>query len=406
MIKVVRVFKEAFSGLPFGIWMLAAVTFVNRAGTMVLPFLALYITRDLGHDISFAGLAMGIYGVGALLGTWCGGKLTDRFGAFHVMVGSLLAAALMLIAFEHMRSVPTLLPGLFILGAVSEALRPAAGVMITESCPPQSRMRAFSLLRLAINLGVAFGPGIGGMMALKDYRWLFRIDGLTCAVAFVLMLFASKALRTLPTHHDDDQPTPAQNARQSTSPWHDPPFLIFLGLVVLVGALFFQIWSTYSVYLKESYGLTEFHYGLLMSGNGVLIICFEMVLTHLFQNRHPLRVVTIGVCFFTTALFIMPFGAGLAFATFSVLMWTFGEMLMSPYLSGFVANRAPKASRGDYMGLFNMAFSAAFITAPACGTYVYERFGGDTLWYGVGVLGLIGCVGFELLRRYLVLKEA
>ena len=36
---------RGLQGLPVEIWVLAAVTLVNRAGTMVLPFLALYITR-------------------------------------------------------------------------------------------------------------------------------------------------------------------------------------------------------------------------------------------------------------------------------------------------------------------------------------------------------------------------
>ena len=35
-------------GLPASVWVVFATTLVNRAGTMVLPFMVLYVTRELG----------------------------------------------------------------------------------------------------------------------------------------------------------------------------------------------------------------------------------------------------------------------------------------------------------------------------------------------------------------------
>ncbi|MBL8114393.1 MAG: MFS transporter, partial [Acidobacteria bacterium] len=44
------------------VWVLFAATLVNRMGTMVLPFLALYVTRDLGLSEDRAGLTLLVYG--------------------------------------------------------------------------------------------------------------------------------------------------------------------------------------------------------------------------------------------------------------------------------------------------------------------------------------------------------
>lgn len=78
-----------------------------------------------------------------------------------------------------------------------------------------------------------------------------------------------------------------------------------------------------------------------------------------------------------------------------------GEMLSMPILSGVVANRAEEGSRGRYMGLYMLAFSAAFVSAPLAGTWVYERWGYKVLWFGCGALGPLLWVGFHTLSAFM-----
>ena len=42
-------------GLPASVWIVFATTLVNRAGTMVLPFMVLYVTRELSVRAALAG---------------------------------------------------------------------------------------------------------------------------------------------------------------------------------------------------------------------------------------------------------------------------------------------------------------------------------------------------------------
>ena len=46
--------------LPRTIWILFGGTFVNRFGTFVMPFLAIYLTRQ-GYSITEAGIAVSAY---------------------------------------------------------------------------------------------------------------------------------------------------------------------------------------------------------------------------------------------------------------------------------------------------------------------------------------------------------
>ena len=75
---------SGLAGLPRGIWILFAVTLINRMGTMVLPFLVLYLTREIGFSAGRAGLVLTVYGAGALCAAPLAGRLCDRLGATRV----------------------------------------------------------------------------------------------------------------------------------------------------------------------------------------------------------------------------------------------------------------------------------------------------------------------------------
>jgi predicted MFS family arabinose efflux permease len=46
----IRKYIDNFRGFSREIWILTLITFINRAGTMVLPFLSKYLKEDLGFS--------------------------------------------------------------------------------------------------------------------------------------------------------------------------------------------------------------------------------------------------------------------------------------------------------------------------------------------------------------------
>ncbi len=388
---------KAYGGLPASAWLLALVTLINRSGTMVLPFVALYVTRDLGYQATFAGLVLGAYGLGALSGTLLGGWLTDRHGGLAVMPWSFAGAGLIFLMLPVLQTRPLLMAGFFVLGMVSEAYRPAASTAMADCCPPEKRRRAYALDRQAINVGMAVAPSLGGFLVTRDYAWLFRVDGATCLVAGLLVFLLP--LRKAKAHAGGAE---TRNLpRTGSSPWRDQAFLAFLLLVLLSAIGFQQIFSTYTLFLKEAYLLPESRIGLLLGLNGLLIICFEMLLIHGVERFSPLRVIGVGSIFFGLGLVILPAGSGLSLAAFSVLLWTIGEMLMASTMTGFVANRAGEGRRGAYMGLFNMSFSLSVIVGPMVGTWFYQYLGPSFLWFFFAGLSVLVAVSYEGMHRIL-----
>lgn len=157
----------------------------------------------------------------------------------------------------------------------------------------------------------------------------------------------------------------------------------------------FQLASTFTLALRDLYGFSEARIGLTMAVNTIVIVLFEMVLVHSLSRQDPLKVSGVGAFFFCAGLGLLPFGSGTAFVIFTVLVWTVGEMLVFPIVSSAVADRAPKESRGSYMGMLNLSFAAAFVAGPLLGTWVYANLGPQTLWYACGALGFLLWAGFH-----------
>lgn len=395
MRELLRHYKAAYSGLPKAAWMLAFVVFINRSGSIVLVFMTLYLTKELGYSIAAAGQMISVYGIGSLVGAYLGGWLSDMMGAKKVQLLSLVLSSIGFVVLGYAKS-PILIGFLlFIVAMVNESFRPANASAVSQASPPHLRVRAFALNRLAVNLGVTFGPAVGGFLALLDYNLIFWVNGITCSIAAI-------ALWTFFRHRQFESPSFSLDSETPVrSPWKDGAYLLFLLLMLSCGLMFVQLFNTWPLYMKNGYGLLENKIGLLLALNALLVVLIEMPLIHRIQGNNPMKTVAVGAFLLFLGFAILPFGKGMLYGVFTVIIWSLGEMLIFPLAVGFVANRASDKNRGKYMGLYVVSFSVAFIIGPALGTGIYDAWGAKTLWFSAGLLGIVVCLGFLLLGRRL-----
>ena len=176
-----------FRGFSREIWILAIITFINRAGTMVLPFLSKYLKEDLHFTYGEVGWIMVCFGFGSILGSWLGGKLSDKIGFYRIMIISLLVSGLLFFVIQFITSFIGLCISMFLIMTVADMYRPAMFVSLGAYAKPEIRTRALTLVRLAINLGFAAGPALGGLIIMNiGYRGLFWADGATCIIAILI----------------------------------------------------------------------------------------------------------------------------------------------------------------------------------------------------------------------------
>src|SRR5687768_1054041 len=289
MFSPAQTYRNAYSGLSRSTWLLSLVMLINRSGTMVVPFMTLYLI-SLGYSLSEAGFVFGLFGIGAFTGAYFGGKLTDKIGFYPVQIITLLGGGVLFFVLGQMKTYSLICLFTFLLSFVNEAFRPANSTAIAFYSKEENRTRSYSLNRLAINLGWAVGSGIGGILAHINYELLFWVDGITNIAAALIMWLFLKPVAYKPSQQ------PVVTGVNKNSAYSDRVYILFVLITMLFASCFFQLFTNMPVFFKKELHFSEPFIGLLMAANGLLIAVVEMVLIYKLEGRRKTTVyITVGV---------------------------------------------------------------------------------------------------------------
>ncbi len=385
-----RRYRAAYAGLPREAWLLAVVLLVNRAGTMVIPFLTLYLTSQLGMSEAGAARMISVYGLGAIAGSYIGGRFSETFGAVRLQTVCMFLSAPGYLLIGAWDTWPPIAASLFFLSLVNETVRPANATAIAKLTTPANRTRAFALQRLALNLGFSIGPAVGGFLATIDFAWLFIVDAATSVAAGAALLFFFRM------RHVESPDGAAPQRVERVSPLRDRTFVAFLGLSFLTMLVFFQFGSTYPLYLRDHFGLSEARIGLMFAVNTTIIVALEMLLMDVVRPWPLLRTIGWGSCLACVGFGILPFGDSMAYAVLAMVVVTIGEMLSFPLAAGFVANRSRPGTESLYLGWYVTMHSVSLVIGPAIGGALYEV-NRDAMWLSALGVAIAVVIGFEVL---------
>jgi len=390
----IAVYRNAYIGLSDATWWLALVMFVNRAGTMVLPFLTVYLREDMHYSIAAAGWEVALFGIGALLGNFIGGRLTDKIGFSPVQFWSLFLNGVLFIVLGQMRTFWQIGSCMFIIGVVGEAFRPANAAAVANYSRPENRTRSYSLNRLAINLGFSIGPAVGGLLA---FRYLFWADGITCMLAALLLRVALPPVITANKREGD-----AKAKQNSSSVWKDEVYLRFTFFIFLSALCFLQMFSLLPVFFKEQLHLSKPVVGLVLALNGLIIVVVEMVLVFKLEGkRSPVQYISTGAFLIGLSFLVLNLPLdGLTVALLAMIILTAGEMLMFPFVNTFWVSRSNEYNRGQYAALFTMSFALGQVLAPTFGSQIVQHSGYSVLWYVVFALCIVASIGFYNFKKH------
>jgi predicted MFS family arabinose efflux permease len=390
-------YRNAYGGLTPATWWLSLVMLVNRCGTMVVPFMTLYLTESKHVSIGKATMVMAIFGAGAVCGGFIGGRLTDRIGFYPVQLITLAGGGIMFIVLGLISSYPLICITTFFLSLVNESFRPANSTAIATYSREDNRTRSYSLNRLSTNLGWALGGTLGGFIASRNYHLLFWIDGCTNILAAVLLRAVLAPKRNPATPKADKKELVRDRAN---SAYFDKVYIAFIVLSTAFAYCFFQMFSTMPVYYRKVLHLREDTIGLIMALNGLLIALFEMVIIFRLEGkRNSLFYISIGTTLVGTSFLlfnIMPGAISLAFT--SMLIITAGEVFSMPFMNTFWVSRTTAVNRGQYAGLYTVAWASAQVLGPGTGGQIAEHWGFDTLWWIIGSVSVLTAIGYKWLE--------
>ncbi|XMO85486.1 MFS transporter [Algibacter sp. AS12] len=399
MKKLLHNYIETFKGLSEEVWWLALITLINRAGTMVIPFLSLYLTEDLEFSLTNVGSIMMCFGLGSVAGSWLGGKLTDTIGYYKVMVRSLIGTGILFIALQFLTTFYAFCLGIFLVMLVADMFRPAMFVALSAYSKPENKTRSVTLIRLAINLGFSAGPAVGGIIITTlGYSGLFWVDGITCILATVVLF---KVLNPKKIMELDNVVV-----TNPDSAYRDKAFVIFLVAMFLFGVIFLQYFSTMPIYYREVHILSKLDIGLLLGANGFLIFLLEMPLIKWLENSKFSKtdLMIFGALLTASSFIILNSTTWSGILIIGMFLMTIGEMIAFPFSNAFAMERAKKGNQGEYMALYSIAFSMAHIFGHKAGMQMVNDWGFNNTWYMVTAIGAFCVILLLILKSHLNLK--
>lgn len=395
--STLSLYKTSFTGLSKETWLLSFIMLVNRSGTMVLPFMTLYLTsQTMQRTLTEAGVVMGLFGLGSIIGAYFGGKFSDKIGFYKVQLLTLLFGGAMFIILGQVKSYGLICVTAFFLSMINEAFRPANSSSIAFYSTAENRTRSYSLNRLAINLGWAVGASLGGVVAAYNYELLFWIDGITNIFAAGLLFYFLKPKKsvTLQQQITDVKPN-------IESAYQDKTYIIFLILVTLFAICFVQLFTTIPKYFRDELFLNERYIGLMMAINGIIIVTIEMVLVFTLEKKNRgLYYIRLGLilCAGSFLALVIPGNAKLI-SLLMILLITIGEIMAMPFMNTYWVQRTNDTNRGQYAALYTIAWGAANTLGPFLCSALVEISSFKTMFMVLVFILLFTAFGFFKLSK-------
>ncbi|MCE3076428.1 MFS transporter [Chryseobacterium gwangjuense] len=400
--KIIHLYTNSFKGLSNESWMLALVMLINRAGSMVLPFLGVYMTDHLKFSIENTGIVLSFFGIGSVIGSWLGGYITDKIGEYKVQYISLLLSVPLFCLIPIFKTEVGVATIILLQSIVSDAFRPANSVAITKYAKPENITRAFSLNRMAVNLGFSIGPALGGILSAISYEFLFFTNAfaaLSAGILYIIFFRKRNKLAKLKAKKVKE----AIEIKKENSPYRDGKFLIYCFFCMLFSICFFQLFSTLTIFYKDTAKLSQQNIGYILGYSGFLIVLLEMGFVQIAEKYFNLAITMLlgtFICGFSYAM--MAFDYSMVTLIISMTILCIGEIWTLPFMSTITALRSGENNKGAYMGLNGISFSIAFIITPYLGTLIAEKFGFTTLWIGTGILATFIAIAFYFIVPWLI----
>lgn len=360
------------------VWILLTGTILIRgAAFMTLPFLSIYLSRDLNLHPVLIGLTVGISPLMATVGGFIGGQLSDRFGRKPIILFSLFTISAVYYGFTWADEAVWFIVLNAGLGLCNAFFEPTSQALIADLTDKEKRMKAYSLRYTAINIGASVGPLAGAYMASVSAGLAFIVTGTVYLIyALALLYYLSK----YPVAGSSQQKNKITLGAAFTIVRKDKAlgYLILGGLLVNAG--YSQVHSNLAQHLDGSIEKAVFLFSVLLSINAIMVVFLSIPISHWTEKFQPMQVMIAGAIFTAAGLAGFGLAGGWTVAILGMALLTIGEILIFPSNSLLIDRLASEELRGTYFGASQFRKLGNFI-GPIFGGYLLSSFGGGMMFW-------------------------
>ncbi|AST91057.1 hypothetical protein BC6307_07070 [Sutcliffiella cohnii] len=386
---------------PRNLKVLMIAMLINSTGMAFLwPLHTIYITQGMNRSLTDAGFVLMVHSAAEIVGSFLGGYLYDRLrGKITLLYGG-IASTLMLLVISVGLSWPAYIFAMILLGVGIGTIFPAI-YALAGSVWVEGGRRSYNLIYLILNIGVAIGTALGGIVAQFSFRYVFWAN----ASSYVIFLLVVWFLLQEPKQQVQQSEKPSRTLNRSVRFSKSPGFVSFL--VLCLGFMF--CWITYiqwqttisSVMLQFGYSLSS--YSLLWTVNGLLIILLQPIIQWFMQRRNigwgwQLEA---GVVLYMITFLLLSQSQQYSAFLIGMMIMTIGEILIFPLVPAIADHLAPNGRKGIYQGIVNGAANVGRTIGPLFGGLLIDFFLPKVFLYScVGVCGcaLICFISYQRLQ--------
>jgi MFS family permease len=368
--------RELDPQLPRDVYVLQGGGLLNAFGNgVVLPFLIIYLHNVRGISLGLAGLAAATQSATGLASGFVAGTISDRAGPRRVLIGSLVVMSVAFGLMPLIRTAGDAFALYVVWGAGSGSFWPAQSALLAGLTPPTRRAASYALQRLTMNLGVAVGGVVAGLIASVahpgSFTVLFLLDVATF-VAYVLVL----ALWV---------PSPALHPDRAAGSWRrvarDRTMVSFslLNALFMASAIALMV-ELLPAFAKNVARVNEREIGLLFALDSLAVVTLQLPVARLVEGRRRMRGLALMGAVWATALLGVWAGgtwttATAAAAVFAAatVVFAFGETLHGAIHAPLAADLAPPQLVGRYLALASLSWQAGWIAGPAVGGFFLQH---------------------------------
>ena len=389
--------------LPRDVWILQVGGLLNMFGNGVIaPFLIIYLHNVRGISLGIAGLIAASNSAAGLVSGFVGGALSDRLGPKRVLAGSLIVMSIAFSLFPLIRSPWQALLLNMLAGAGSGSFWPSQGSLVNDLTPVQRRHAAFAQQRMTMNLGIAFGGLVAGLIARTDNPTTFTVLFLLNAVTFLLYVAVLQIVRTPEHRRGRDEPGTYRDIMR------DRVFMAYIALnVIFIGAGIAVAGELFPPFAKNTAHVTEKGIGVIWFVTSMVIVLAQLPVVKLVEGRRRMPGlalmgvvwaasfvgVLVGGWLFTGTTAALVFGGALT-------IFVLGECLHGAIYAPLVADLAEPRLVGRYMAFSSFSWQLGFLIGPAAGGFVLQH-APLALWAGAAAILLGGAAYALALERWI-----
>lgn len=358
--------------------------------TCLVPTLPSYID-SMGATPRQVGLVMGCFAIGLLLSRIWLGKLADQKSRKLVVLIGTLVGGIAPIGYILSHNIYNLMFVRAFHGISIAAFTTGYSALVVDLSPPKNKGELLGYMSLAIPIGMAVGPALGGFLEVyTSYQVLFTVSSICGFLSFILTNKIRETKGNLSIQNQSEITTDQEIPHNFWQLMINPSFLVPTIILLLIGSLFGTLVTFLPLYIRDL--KLDFNAGLFYTAAAIASFSTRFFSGQASDRQGRGLFITISIICYIIAMTLLSIGNSANVFLLAAVFEGMGGGMLIPITLALISDRCSAKERGrvfaycvsgfdvgvalggPVLGGFASSFGYRFIFAIAVGMAIIALF--------------------------------